>query len=102
MISGDGFIMEWIEGEALGARITRDPQFASVRPTLAKACGKILARIHSIDLDQSGLRKRLAELPPKQFLDQMLARYQAYNVPQPMIDYTGRWASRKFTRKRIG
>ena len=24
---GDGFIMEWIEGEALGARITRDPVF---------------------------------------------------------------------------
>ena len=33
---GDGFIMEWIEGEALGARITRDPQFDAVRPTLAR------------------------------------------------------------------
>ena len=88
---GDGFIMEWIEGEALGARITRDPQFASIRPTLAKACGEILARIHGIDLDQSGLRSRLAELPPKQFLDQMLARYHDFNVSQPMIDYTGRW-----------
>ena len=88
---GDGFIMEWIEGEALGARITRDPQFDAVRPTLARACGEILARIHGIDLDQSGLRSRLAELPPKQFLDQMLERYHNFNVPQPMIDYTGRW-----------
>ncbi|MGB1538335.1 MAG: phosphotransferase, partial [Pseudomonadales bacterium] len=65
---GDGFIMEWIDGEALGARITRDAQFESIRPTLAKECGRILAQIHSIDLDASGLRTRLAEMTPKQFL----------------------------------
>ncbi len=88
---GDGFIMEWIDGEALGARITRDAQFESIRPTLAKECGRILAQIHSIDLDASGLRTRLAEMTPKQFLAQMLERYHAFGEPQPMIDYAGRW-----------
>ena len=88
---GDGFIMEWIEGEALGARITRDPVFEAVRPKLAFECGKILAKIHSIDLNQGGLKSKLAVLTPEQFLNQMLERYQAFDQPQPMIDYTGQW-----------
>jgi len=88
---GDGFIMEWIEGEALGARITRDPKFEAVRPKLAFECGKILAQIHAIDLDATGLRPKLGVLTPEVFLDQMLERYEAYQEPQPMIDYAGRW-----------
>ena len=88
---GDGFVMEWIDGEALGARITRDAKFESIRPTLAKECGRILAQIHSIDLDATELRPRLAEMTPKEFLAQMLERYHAFGEPQPMIDYAGRW-----------
>ena len=32
---GPGFIMEWLDGEALGARIVRSPDLADVRPKLA-------------------------------------------------------------------
>jgi aminoglycoside phosphotransferase (APT) family kinase protein len=31
---GEGFIMEWLEGEALGARIVRSANFAQLRPRL--------------------------------------------------------------------
>jgi aminoglycoside phosphotransferase (APT) family kinase protein len=88
---GDGFIMEWIEGEALGARINRSEQFADLRPNLAYACGEILAQIHSIDLDKSGLRQRLDEVSPEQFVRQTWERYQALPTPQPMIDYAALW-----------
>lgn len=88
---GDGFIMEWIEGEALGARINRGEQFANLRPNLAYACGEILAQIHSIDLDKSGLRERLDEVSPEQFVRQTWERYQALPTPQPMIDYAALW-----------
>jgi len=88
---GDGFIMEWLEGEALGARIVRAQQFEKIRPELAYECGRILAKIHSIDLKKSGLDEMLAVIPPAEFIEQMWERYKLLNTPQPMIDYAARW-----------
>ena len=88
---GDGFIMEWLEGETLGARIVRDASFGTIRPKLAEQCGEILARIHAIDLDASGLASRLCRLTPEQCVRQIWQRYQVLGTPQPMIDYAARW-----------
>ncbi len=88
---GDGFIMEWLEGEALGARIVRSPDFEDIRPKLAYECGKVLAQIHSIDLDATGLREKLSEISPAEFVEQTWERYRLLETPQPMIDYTARW-----------
>jgi aminoglycoside phosphotransferase (APT) family kinase protein len=88
---GHGFIMQWLEGEALGARIARSDRFDRVRPKLAFQCGELLARIHSIDLDASGLRDRLAVRDPEQVIRGSWALYQEYGTAQPMIDYTARW-----------
>jgi aminoglycoside phosphotransferase (APT) family kinase protein len=88
---GDGFIMEWIEGEALGARINRSDEFANLRPSLAFACGEIMAQIHNIDLDASGLREKLDEVSPEQFVQQTWERYKVLSTPQPMIDYAALW-----------
>ena len=65
---GDGFIMEWLEGEALGARIVRSPEFAQIRPELAYECGRVLAKIHQIDVDSTGLRKKLWQISPEEFV----------------------------------
>jgi aminoglycoside phosphotransferase (APT) family kinase protein len=88
---GDGFIMQWLEGEALGARIVRGEAFAAVRPKLAFECGQILARIHAIDLKKTGLDKLLDPMDPAAFVDQTWERYKLFHTPQPMIDYAGRW-----------
>ncbi|HEX7036724.1 MAG TPA: phosphotransferase family protein [Pseudomonadales bacterium] len=88
---GEGFLMEWLEGETLGARIARSPELAGVRETLAYQCGQVLARIHSIDLDAAGLRDKLVTHTPEQFVRQMWERYQLLDTPQPMIDYAARW-----------
>ncbi len=88
---GPGFIMEWLDGEALGARIVRSPELADIRPRLAEECGRILAKIHAIDLDSTGLRDKLTEMPTEQFIHQMWDRYKEYPTPQPMIDFTARW-----------
>ena len=88
---GDGFIMEWLEGEALGARIVRDPSLDSIRPRLAEQCGEILARIHAIDLRATGLESRLAHTTPESFVRQTWQRYQVLDTPQPMIDFAARW-----------
>ncbi len=88
---GDGFVMQWLDGEALGARIARGEEFAELRPKLAFECGQQLARIHSIDLDATGLRDKLETTSPKQFVEQTWERYQLLETPAPMIDFTGRW-----------
>jgi len=88
---GEGFVMEWLEGEALGAKIARAPEFDAIRPSLAYQCGQLLARIHGIDLDATGLRGRLGVLDPETFVRQKWEQYQLFATPQPMIDFTARW-----------
>jgi aminoglycoside phosphotransferase (APT) family kinase protein len=95
---GAGFIMEWLEGETLGARIVRVPELAEVRPKLARQCGEVLGRLHQIDLDHTGLRDRLGVLSPETFLDQTWKRYKSLPTPQPMIDFVGRWLSENLPR----
>src|SRR5262245_64393894 len=88
---GDGFIMEWLEGETLGTRIVRDPSLAAIRPKLAEQCGEILARIHAIDLNASGLAARLTRFSPEQCVRETWQHYQELDTPQPMIDVSARW-----------
>ena len=88
---GAGFVMEWLDGIALGARIVRSPDLAEVRPRLARQCGEILGRLHTIDLEAHGLDRHLATLSAADFIEQTRGRYEALDTPQPMIDFTGRW-----------
>jgi len=88
---GDGFIMEWLEGETLGARIVRAPEFDAIRPRLAFQCGQLLARIHGIDLAATGLDRRLGRMDPETFVRQKWEQYQLFATPQPMIDFAARW-----------
>tara|TARA_E500000331_G_scaffold6858_1_gene6676 strand:+ start:3829 stop:5256 length:1428 start_codon:yes stop_codon:yes gene_type:complete len=88
---GDGFIMEWLEGEALGTHIVRNEEYAQLRPRLAYECGKAIARIHAIDVNRPELKGRLGHTSPTDFIQQTWQRYKDIGVPQPMLDYVGRW-----------
>lgn len=88
---GVGFLMEWLDGETLGARIVRAAELDEVRSTLARQCGEHLARIHAIDLDVTGLRHTLRTVSPTQYVEETWARYRDFPTPQPMIDYAARW-----------
>ncbi len=88
---GDGFIMEWLEGIALGARVVRSPELEAIRPRLAYLCGEALARIHAIDLAATGLDQKLEVISPGEYVEQTWERYRLFDTPQPMIDYAGRW-----------
>jgi aminoglycoside phosphotransferase (APT) family kinase protein len=88
---GDGFLMEWLEGETLGARITRAPEFEGIRLRLARQCGEVLARIHAIDVHAAGLAEVLQQRTAEQLVHETWDLYQAYDTPQPMIDFAARW-----------
>ena len=88
---GAGFIMQWLDGEALGARIVKAPELDEIRPQLAWLFGETLARIHRIDLTATGLDQQLQHLSPEAYVRQTLERYQTFDTPQPMIDFTAQW-----------
>ena len=88
---GDGFVMEWLAGETLGARIVKGEEFTEVRRRLAFQCGEILARIHAIDVDAHGLGEHLERLTPAAFVERQWQYYRKLGTPQPMIDFTARW-----------
>lgn len=92
---GEGFLMEWLDGETLGKRVVAAEELAAVRPMLAFQCGEILARIHAIDVAGTGLEEVLERMTPAEFLEQTYARYRSFDTPQPMIDYTARWLSER-------
>lgn len=88
---GLGFIMEWLDGETLGARVLRAPELDEIRPHLARQCGQILARIHAIDPVETGLAPHLETMSNEQFVRKMWEQYQEFDTPAPMIDFTARW-----------
>lgn len=48
---GEGFVMEFVEGETLAPRWLRAPEFAAARAAMVKDCAATLARIHTIPID---------------------------------------------------
>ncbi|MGI9611538.1 MAG: phosphotransferase family protein [Acidimicrobiales bacterium] len=88
---GDGFVMEWLDGHTLGARIVRSTDLDEVRPRLAFQCGEVLARIHAIDPEVTGLAEHLETVTTEEFVGAMWDSYKEFDSPQPMIDFTARW-----------
>ena len=88
---GQGFIMAFVEGETLGGRIARGEALAAARPKLARQCGEILARIHTIDPDRF---PSLHRKTPAELVAQYEASYRASNWPRPVFDLTFRWLRR--------
>ena len=49
-VLGSAFlVMVHVDGETIPRKILRDPEYAEARPKLARQCGEILARLHTID-----------------------------------------------------
>jgi len=88
---GAGFVMEWIAGETLGGKIARGAEFADARNRLARECGEILARLHSVDVKAAGLDEVLEAFTPEEIVRRTHAGYLTLNSPQPMIDFTAKW-----------
>jgi len=87
---GDGYIMEWLEGETMGQRIIKAPELAEARRSLAFECGQVLARIHALPVSDS-LATRLHKVSPERLVRETWDAYIALDTPQPMIDFTAQW-----------
>lgn len=85
---GLGFIMDRVEGETIARKILRDDEFAKARPILARQCGEILAKLHSVEMKK---------LPPLRIstardeIEQYHQTYKTHNHPHPVFDLAFRW-----------
>ena len=85
---GRGFVMGFIDGEALGGRIVKGEAFAAVRPQLARQCGEILARIHTLDPAAFPTLKRTT---PESLVGQWFEAHRATAWPRPVFELAFRW-----------
>jgi aminoglycoside phosphotransferase (APT) family kinase protein len=88
---GQGFVMGFVEGETLGGRIVKSEAFAAIRPLLARQCGRILARIHSIDPNEF---PNLERTEPQTLISRWLDAYRATARPRPVFELAFRWLAR--------
>ncbi len=85
---GHGFIMGFVEGETLGGRIARGEALAHTRTFLARQCGEILAKIHTLDPAAfPGLRRAT----PADLVNQYREIYRASGWPRPVFELAFRW-----------
>jgi aminoglycoside phosphotransferase (APT) family kinase protein len=90
---GDGYLMEWLQGETMGQRIVKLPELQSARENLAFECGQALARIHAIEVTDR-LREVLHSVAPEDLVQETWEAYITLETPQPMIDFTAQWLLR--------
>jgi aminoglycoside phosphotransferase (APT) family kinase protein len=85
---GEGFLMRFVDGEALGARIVRDERFAQARANLLPQIGRALAAIHALD------PARLPALPHRSACDElarMIENYRRDSAPRPVFELAIAW-----------
>jgi aminoglycoside phosphotransferase (APT) family kinase protein len=85
---GRGFVMGFVEGETLGGRIARGEAFADTRAFLARQCGEILARIHTLD---PAPFPNLRRSTPAELVAQYAEIYRAGAWPRPVFELALRW-----------
>src|SRR5690606_1415953 len=96
---GSGFIMQRLEGEALGRKIVSDPRFARARTHLARQCGAALATIHGIDASQvPGLRPAPASVELALYID----RHRSQGHSRPVFELAIRWLEQNLPDASVG
>ena len=88
---GQGFIMQWMDGETLGQRIVHDEALAGIRPELARRCGEILGSVHALNIQGTALEQQLTTVEPAELVDATWRHYRDLDLPVPMIDFAWRW-----------
>ncbi len=83
-----GFVMQRLEGEALGRRIVREDAFAQARPKLAFQCGEAAARFHNIPVDRL---PPLRNLPVAEALDYNRDVVDSFHQPHAGFEYGFHW-----------
>ncbi|HUP84944.1 MAG TPA: phosphotransferase family protein [Acidimicrobiales bacterium] len=78
-------VMVHVDGETIPRKILRDAEYADARPKLARQCGEILARLHTIDPDA------VEGLEEVDQVTQYRAVLNSVGQPHPTFELAFRW-----------
>jgi aminoglycoside phosphotransferase (APT) family kinase protein len=85
-VLGSPYLMTaFVDGESIPRKLLRDDRFESIRPTLARELGRVLARIHRIPPSAA------PGLPRTDPLDELVAAYDALDEPLPPLEIALHW-----------
>ena len=86
---GEGYVMARVEGETLAPKILKAPELEPARSILTGQCGRILANLHQVDIQNLGDRlEDQSALPQLAMLETL---YRSFDQPQPVFEYGLRW-----------
>ena len=85
---GLGYAMERIPGETIARRILREDEYTGARSRMARQCGEILWRIHSMEPDTL---PPLKVQPAATQVEQLYPMYKAFGQDLPVFELTFRW-----------
>ncbi len=86
---GDGFVMRFVEGETIPRKILKSGRLGAARGKLAEQCGKTLAEIHRLPVDDFDFLGESAD--SRDPLEAQIARYEKYGGRQPALELAIRW-----------
>jgi aminoglycoside phosphotransferase (APT) family kinase protein len=84
-LGAPAFVVERLRGETIARKLLRDEQYAAVRPTVAGACGGIMAAIHRIPVDQ------VPGLTSSDPIESMRGTLDSLGEPHPAFEVALRW-----------
>jgi aminoglycoside phosphotransferase (APT) family kinase protein len=85
---GKGYVMRRIEGETLGARILKLPEYASARAALTRQCGTTLAEVHEL---RTGSLPALPARGAADSLTAMKSIYRGSGAELPVFELALQW-----------
>jgi aminoglycoside phosphotransferase (APT) family kinase protein len=94
---GEAHVTRRVAGETLGRRINSDPKFDGVRAELARQCGEVLARIHSVEPPKAANLK-FADAAIE--LDRYEEVYRASGAERPVLELAFQYLRRNLPEPR--
>ncbi|MFO0563333.1 MAG: phosphotransferase family protein [Polyangiales bacterium] len=95
-----GYLLDWVEGEAIGRRVVKAPQLAAARQALPAQLADELAKIHSItpesapDVAALSMVTRPEDDPCEGALTFLRSMLATLPEPQPAVEFVCAWLAK--------
>lgn len=94
LLDGAFFLMDFVEGIAIGRKVVSAPELAEARQRLPEQMAEQLARIHRIDDSRLDFLKRPTGSPAQEAIRETYEILDRLNVSSPAFEFALRWAER--------
>lgn len=88
----DAYFLDWVDGEAIGRRVVRNPELQAARARLPAELAQNLARLHALTPQNTTLPlPPLTRAPADEALIQLRAQLDGLHTPFPAVELAVSW-----------